>query len=203
MLTILALSAALLAGCGNISGMLDGEQPPDGPDPDLPLVKINIIIKPEFPYNLHEKKALFVPLQMADSREDRWETALTNIAYVTFLQERLFKVIERYHDDTVPLERIRQEASERGFDYIITGHVPNILVPSGNSAGWIGLNLKIQGTMPENSYTLWQIYGGAELKPHPTQHDVLGTSSAINAPSVTTGFFYLTREMARAINNDR
>lgn len=202
-LVLYALTLSLSAGCSqNVTAMFQADQPSDGPDPVPPVIGINVLVKPVQPWPLHEKKALLIPLQMTDAREDRWEAALTAITHSVLLQERLFAVIERYDKDTVPVSRILEEAKERGFDYIITGIVPDILVPSGNTAGWVGLNLKIRGTGDGNNYTLWNLYGGADLKPEPTRHDLMGTSTAVNAPSVTSGFFALVKSMARVIKSN-
>ena len=194
------LIAATVAGCSgsNVATMFQTNESPAGPEPSRPDIGINILVKPAMPWPLNEKKALLVPVQMANSRENRWEAALTGIAHSVLLQERLFAVVECYEKDSVPLSTILKEAEERGFDYIITCTVPNILVPSGNSAGWVGLSLKIRGAKP-GSYTIWNLYGGSDLTPEPTRHDLLGTSTAVNAPSVTTGFFALVKSMARII----
>lgn len=164
-----------------------------------PIVGLNVIIKPERHYPLNHKKALLIPFQMADSREDRWEKALTRIAHSILLQERIFAVIELYDNDNTPVSKIFDEAYDRGFDYVITGVVPHILVPSGNTAGWVGLNLKINGAGMEKRYTLWHLYGGAELRPEATRHDLMGSYAAKSAPSVTSGFFSLVRSMARLL----
>ncbi len=84
------------------------------------------------------------------------------------------------------------------FDLIITGEIPEILYPSGNSRGHVTLDLRI--TSAKTGTTLWHMYGETQLSPEPARFSPLGNRPFRPAPSPVQGLSNIITRMAELIS---
>ncbi len=159
-----------------------------------PVPKLNVMVMPKQHVDLSSRKALMVPVFMAGSQEQHWGQSVTHLIRSIALQEGLFNTLELLPTNDPHDREIMKQARDRGFDYLLEVSMPPIIEPSGDSEGWVALHMKVVDV--KKGYSLWRIYGEAQLIPQPTLHCLMGRRAFVRAPSVGQGIVTIARQMA-------
>ncbi len=188
------LLLALLVSCSQPPFL----QPPNFPQNDrgrLPNVNLQVYIQPQRPLGLNKQTAYLTPLYLPQHYDKALSVSYGGIVQEIFLQHRIFQTLEQHKD----MERgvSTAEAKKRGFNYLMEISSPSFLTPSGNSRGWVALNLKIIRLSDET--TLWHMYAEADLLPLHRGHDILFPRDYRDAPTLTEGLTAIVHKMAEVI----
>ena len=192
LLPVLLLPAAL-CGCGNPFFSTDMNER----QVKMPVPKLNVMVMPKQHLDLSRYKAIMVPVFMAGAQEHQWGPSVTQMIRSLLLQEGLFNTLALFSSNHPSDHEILKQARDRGFDYLVKVSIPPIIEPAGDSEGWVALSLQIINVNKE--YSLWRVYGEAQLIPQPTFHCLLGVKPFVQAPSVGQGIVSITRQMAQVI----
>lgn len=192
LLPVLLLPAAL-CGCSGTFFSTDM----DNRQVKMPVPKLNVVVMPKQHLDLSRQKALMVPVYMAGAQEQQWGSSVTRMIRSLLLQEGLFNTLALFPTNHPDDQIIFKQARDRGFDYLVEVSIPPIIEPSGDSAGWVALSVKIIDV--NKGYSLWRLYGEAQLIPQPTFHCLLEKKPFVQAPSVGQGIVSITRQMAQVI----
>jgi len=185
--------AVFLAGCSS-SIYSVGQEPRRV---KRPVPRINVIVMPTEHLDLHKRRALMTPIFMAGTQEGTWGPSVTNLVRAILLQEGLFGTLELFPANNLTEQVMLKETRDRGLDYLVQASMPAIIEPSGDSEGWVALYLKVISA--KRGYSVWQIYGEAQLLPQPTVHSLFGQQTFVPAPSVGQGIVSITRTMAQVM----
>ena len=129
----------------------------------LPEPNINIYLKPVGHLDMTTKRVLMGKMRPPSlNQADRPYLAMTRLVEDIFLQSRLFAELDIAADPNLSIERLIKLGVARRFDYIMLAD-SSIFYPSGNSRGWVGLDLKLVDT--SDSFVIWHIYGELDLLP--------------------------------------
>ena len=159
-----------------------------------PVPKLNVVIMPKQHTDLSRYRALMIPVFMAGAQEQHWGQSVTNLVRSVVLQEGVFGTLELFPTNNPGDQEIMKQARDRGFDYLLEISMPPVIEPSGDSEGWVALHLQVISV--DKGYSLWRIYGEAQLIPQPTLHCLMGQRAFVPAPSVGQGIVSITRQMA-------
>ncbi len=192
LLLVLFLTAAL-CGCSGTFFSTDMNER----HVKMPVPKLNVVVMPKQRLDLFGYKALMVPVFMAGAQEHQWGSSVTGMIRSLLLQEGLFNTLALFPTNHPDDQEIRKQARDRGFDYLVEISIPPIIEPSGDSEGWVALSMKIIDV--HKGYSVWRVYGEAQLIPQPTFHCLLGKKPFVQAPSVGQGIVSITRQMAQVI----
>ncbi len=192
LLTILFI---LLPGCSAIN-----------PQPEIltpepvrsPIPRINVFAAPRQPINMSRYQAILLPLSCPRNYPDNWSVAATRLVQDLFIKKGVFGTLKFEKRPGGRTEDKVYAGLQDRFDFIITGEIPVILYPSGNSRGRIALDLKV--TSARTGTTLWHIYGETDLTPEPAKFSPLGNSPFRPAPSPVQGLSNIIVRMADLIS---
>ena len=187
------LLPAVLCGCGSPFFSTDMNER----HVKMPVPKLNVVVMPKQRLDLSGYKALMVPVFMAGAQEHQWGSSVTGMIRSLLLQEGLFNTLALFPTNHPDDREIRKQARDRGFDYLIEVSIPPVIEPSGDSEGWVALSMKIIDV--DKGYSVWRVYGEAQLIPQPTFHCLLGKKPFVQAPSVGQGIVSITRQMAHVM----
>lgn len=162
-----------------------------------PKPRLEIFVAPKSPVQASTQKALIAPVSAPVQLADQFAEPLGELLQSVFLQHQVFSTTARLKSTGLKQNAILDQAAIKGFDYVIFPYMPSIIVPSGNSKGWVAASIKIVST--KNRLTIWNIYGESYLSPKPSQYILLHQRPYEPAPSVTQGFTALFRAMADVV----
>lgn len=185
---IIVVTAILLCACATV----DTRKTRTLPEP-----RLNVYIKPQTPYPLHEKTAKLAPIMLPDGYDDTYRRQLTELIRDVFLQHRLFKVIEITFDKVGSREEFAKKSHADGFDFIMIIRSPDFLPASGLSHGWIAMDVLIIHA-PTNT-TMWHIHSETILSPQMEKDYIIFTSKFKHAPTITQGFISLISAVSNYI----
>ena len=160
--------------------------------------KINIYLKPAGHFDMSTARVLMGQMRPVSlNQTERPYAAMTRLVEDIFLQSKLFAELDVAADPNLSLKRLIDLGLARRFDYIMLADA-SIFYPSGNSRGWVGLDLKFIDTT--DSIIIWRLYGEVDLLPR--YGDGGGIASMFyqrsfkKAPDPAQGLAAIARSMA-------
>ncbi len=151
---------------------------------------LQVFVAPKTPMDTGSQKALLAWVELPEDLSPRYSTVMTETLQDILLQHRVFLLT------AIPEKRegdrdLTSFAREIGFDYLILAKVPSLLVPAGDSPGWIGLDLKVQNV--RSGVTVWHIYGETDLVPQLGNYGIFVEEPFRPAPTIAQGFTAIAR----------
>lgn len=152
------LYVSCLAACATPRPVFDSAATTRLPDP-----KINIYLKPAGRFDMTTARVLMGQMRpISLNQMEKPYAAMTRLVEDIFLQSKLFAELDVAADPNLSLERLIDLGLARHFDYIMLANA-SVFYPSGNSRGWVGLDLKFIDTA--DSIIIWRLYGEVDLLP--------------------------------------
>lgn len=136
----------------------------------LPTPDIDVYLRPAKRINMATKRVLLAKMRPGVNQMEAPYLAMTRLVEDTFLQSRLFAEMELADDPDLSVERLIDLGVEKRFDYVMLTKA-SIFYPSGNSRGWVGLDVKFIDT--SSSFVVWHLYGEIALLPEPGDHGIV------------------------------
>lgn len=131
---------------------------------------INVYLRPAGQIDMAAKRILMAKMRpLLDQRELPY-IEMTKLIEDVFLQSRLFAEIELADNPDLSVERLIDLGAAKKFDYIMLSQA-STFYPSGNSRGWVGLDVKFIDT--NSSFVVWHLYGEVDLLPRPSDHGIV------------------------------
>ncbi len=160
--------------------------------------RLQVYVCPRWQIDTRTQKALIALIDMPSDINKAYGNEMTRMLQYVLLQHRIFMVTELAKEHMSNTKLIQLGRSQ-GIDYLILAKVPQVVVPVGDTPGWIGLDIRILHV--QSGITIWHIYSEADLVPRLGSYGILADSPYRPAPSVTQGFMALCRASADVIAN--
>lgn len=163
---------------------------------NLPSPNINVYLRPAEHINMASKRILMAKIRPQLNQKELPYLEMTKLIEDIFLQSRLFAEIELADNPNLSTEGLIDLGAAKKFDYIMLSRV-STLYPSGNSRGWVGLDVKFIDTT--SSFVVWHLYGEIDLLPKPGDHGIISifySRPFKKAQDPAQGLIAITKAMA-------
>jgi hypothetical protein len=136
----------------------------------LPTPTINVYLRPADQIDMATKRILMAKMRPQLNQRTLPYLEMTKLIEDVFLQSRLFAEIELADNPDLSVERLIDLGAAKRYDYIMLAQASSFY-PSGNSRGWVGLDVKFIDT--STSFVVWHLYGEVDLLPKPGDHGII------------------------------
>ncbi len=158
---------------------------------------MQVFVAPRGLVDTRNQKALVLWANVSEEMPPAYSSeAITRCLQDIFLQYRVF-LVTALSERNAEIGGKTGYASDKGFDYIIQTDVPPMIIPVGNTPGWVGLDIKIKDA--RSGVTVWHIYGEVNLVPEAGNYGIFWDRPSRPAPSAAQGIISICRAAADII----